>query len=124
MAEGSMQAGKLARSVTMCALLSIVLLAAGLTPAHADAIDGEWCREGRHFVIEGPRIVTYGGTRMTGDYDRHGFRYTVPAHEPEAGTEIVMQLHSETTLELFRRAQGAGEISRPGEIWNRCRVTS
>jgi hypothetical protein len=80
-------------------------------------------REDRHFAIEGPRIVTSGGTRMTGDYDRHGFRYTIPESEPEAGTVVVMVLHSETTLELFRRPRGATTNS-PGELWNRCRVTS
>ena len=106
------------------AALTLSVLALGAAVARADAIDGEWCREGRHFVIEGPRIVTYGGTRMTGDYDRHGFRYTVPASEPEAGIEVVMQLHSETTLELFRRQPGASQSNGPGEIWNRCRVTS
>lgn len=91
--------------------------------ALADAIDGEWCREGRHFVIQGPSILTYGGTRTTGDYDRHGFRYVVPATEPEAGSEIVMVLHSETTLELTRRPPGTAQTG-PGEVWNRCRVTS
>jgi len=101
------------------------LLVVGAGGARADAIDGEWCREGRHFVIAGPSIVTYGGTRMTGDYDRHGFRYTAPANEPEAGTEVVMILLGETTLELFRRAPGAaGQPSGAGEVWNRCRVTS
>ena len=105
-------------------LLGVAGVVALPAMARADAIDGEWCREGRHFVIEGPSIVTYGGTRMTGDYDRHGFRYTVPATEPESGVEIVMQLHSETTLELFRRQPGATQERAPGEIWNRCRVTS
>ena len=91
----------------------------------ATCIDGEWCREGRHFVIEGPNIITYGGSRMTGDYNRHGFRYTVPASEPEAGVEIVMALQSETTLTLFRQPKGgATNPPQTGEIWNRCRVTS
>ncbi|MDX2156518.1 MAG: hypothetical protein SFW09_08405 [Hyphomicrobiaceae bacterium] len=101
----------------------LALAALGAAEASADAIDGEWCREGRHFVIDGRNIITYGGTRMTGDYDRHGFRYTVPPPEPEAGTEIEMVLRSETTLDLFRRAQGATG-NGPAETWNRCRVTS
>lgn len=118
-----MDRARLASAMAGAFLLGAASLAVS-SPARADAIDGEWCREGRHFLIEGPRIVTYGGTRMTGDYDRHGFRYTAPASEPEAGTEIVMVLHSETTLELFRRPPGAERPSGPGEIWNRCRVTS
>lgn len=102
--------------------MAFIFIGPGL--AAADAIDGEWCRENRHFMIDGPSIVTYAGTRMTGDYTRHGFRYTAPPSEPEAGIEIVMQLHSETTLELFRKAPGANAPAGAGEIWNRCRVTS
>ncbi|MEZ5855350.1 MAG: hypothetical protein R3D67_11660 [Hyphomicrobiaceae bacterium] len=69
--------------------------------------------------------MTYAGTRMTGDYNRHGFRYTVPASEPEAGIEIVMSLQSETTLSLYRQQKGSPTNAPPaGEIWNRCRVTS
>ncbi len=105
---------------------SVVALAASIiagTSAQADAIDGEWCREGRHFKIEGPSILTYGGTQMTGDYNRHGFRYTVPAREPEAGIEIVMQLRGEELLDLFRRPQGA-KAEAQAESWRRCRVTS
>ena len=107
------------------ATLSIALatvVVAGST-ARADAIDGEWCREGRNFKIEGPNILTYGGTQMTGDYNRHGFRYTVPAREPEAGTEIVMQLRGEELLDLFRRPKGA-TADGAAESWRRCRVTS
>jgi hypothetical protein len=95
-----------------------------ITTAKADRIDGEWCREGYHFVIEGPRILTYGGTATTGEYSRHGFRYTAPATDPDSGAEIEMYLHSETTLELFRRVPGVPPVPGPGQIWNRCRVTS
>ena len=111
------------RQATAGAVAVALLVAIGTFEARADAIDGEWCREGRHFVIEGSNIITYGGTRMTGDYTRHSFSYRVPAPEPEAGLQIDMQLHSETTLELFRRPGGAA-ASAAGEIWNRCRVTS
>lgn len=104
-------------------LLTLALIVAGSCVARADAIDGEWCREGRHFVISGPSILTYGGTRMTGDYDRHGFRYTVPASEPEAGTEITMTLRSDELVDLFRKSPGSSAPQGP-EPWRRCRVTS
>ena len=104
-------------------IVAIATVVVAGTSAHADAIDGEWCREGRHFKIEGPSILTYGGTEMTGDYNRHGFRYTVPAREPEAGTEIVMQLRGEELLDLFRRPKGA-TTDGAAESWRRCRVTS
>ena len=107
-------------ATTFLGLLSLGAIAA---TARADQIDGEWCNSGRNFKIEGPNIQTYGGTEMTGDYDRHGFRYTVPANEPEAGTEIVMALRGEELLDLFKRPKGAKENGAP-ESWRRCRVTS
>lgn len=105
--------------------LAALVLGLGAVAARADAIDGEWCREGRNFKIEGPNITTYAGTRMTGDYDRHGFRYVAPGNEPEAGTEIVMRLRSDDLLDLYRRAAGATAPNSPDpEAWRRCRVTS
>lgn len=110
------------KGIVGCGFLLAVWL--GQTSAvRADAIDGEWCREGRHFTIEGPKILTYGGTHMTGDYDRHGFRYTVPASELEAGAEIEMQLRGEELVELRRKPPGAAQFSAV-EPWRRCRVTS
>ena len=103
--------------------LAMVSLAALTSAVRADQIDGEWCNAGRNFKIEGPNIQTYGGTRMTGDYNRHGFRYTVPANEPEAGTEIAMELRGEELLDLFKRPKGAKD-NAPPESWRRCRVTS
>jgi len=65
-------------------------------PVGADQIDGNWCRGLKHFSIDGPSIVTPGGTKMTGIYDRHGFQYVVPEGEPGAGTTITMaQQHDE-----------------------------
>lgn len=114
------------RSVTpgSATLLLVAALAGlGTATARADAIDGEWCREGRHFAISGPDILTYGGTRMKGDYDRHGFRYTVPANEPEAGAEIAMVLRGEELVYVFKKPKGATAAGEP-EPWRRCRVTS
>lgn len=101
----------------------VAMAVLGATSALADRIDGEWCRESRHFTIEGPNIVTWGGTRMTGDYDRHGFRYTVPANEPEAGTQVEMVLRGEELVDVFRRVDGSSAPPAP-ESWRRCRVTS
>lgn len=91
------------------------------TVALADRIDGEWCRESRHFAIEGPNILTWGGTRMQGDYSRHGFRYTIPAGEPDAGTDVEMHLLGEELVEVVKRSGGQ---AAPTETWRRCKVTS
>jgi hypothetical protein len=90
---------------------------AAATPAHADAIDGEWCLAGSHFKIEGPTIVTPGGNRIQGDYSRHGFRYIVPAGETGTGSEITMMLLDEEHVSV---RNGAAEST----VWRRCQVTS
>src|SRR5258706_11553873 len=92
---------------SVCAILPTVAL--------ADRIDGEWCLANSHFQIDGPTITTPGGAVLQGRYSRHGFEYTVPANEPGAGTEIVMLLINEETVQLTRP-------SSPGtEIWRRCK---
>lgn len=85
--------------------------------ARADAIDGMWCEGGRSMQIDGPAIVTPGGTSMTGDYDRHGFRYVVPPGERGAGKTVNMVLLGEYDLDV---TVGEG----PTERWRRCKLTS
>jgi hypothetical protein len=94
----------------VCATLPTVVL--------ADRIDGEWCLAASHFQIEGPIITTPGGSTLRGNYSRHGFAYTVPTNEPGAGSEIVMVLLNEETVQLTRQG------SPIAEIWRRCKVTS
>ena len=91
-------------------------------PAHADAIDGDWCsRDGRHMRIEGPSITIPSGARISGDYSRHTFRYSGPAGDPEEGQDIAMRLLSEELMTLTRTAGGdAG----PAEEWRRCQAMS
>ena len=87
-------------------------------PAWADRIDGNWCYETRSLHIEGPNIVTPGGARMTGDYDRHGFRYTVPAGEPDAGADVDMVQFDDNTVQVT-----TGGANPRTETWNRCKLT-
>jgi hypothetical protein len=98
------------------AALAVWLGAAGA--ASADVIDGNWCAgDGRTLSIAGPRIITPGGSALTGDYSRHRFAYTVPPPEAGAGAQVSMQLLNEDTVRLV-----AGRA--PEEIWHRCDVTS
>jgi hypothetical protein len=105
----------------LCRTAAIVVAACGLnmwaSHAYADAIDGQWCLASSHFAIEGPNILTPGGNRIVGNYSRHGFTYVVPANELGAGTEIVMVLFNEETVQLTRSG------SAP-ETWRRCKPTS
>ncbi|MEQ8248902.1 MAG: hypothetical protein RID42_14590 [Alphaproteobacteria bacterium] len=98
-------------------LVTVVLLGAFVAgTAWADAIDGEWCSvQGRTLAIEGPRIHTPGGNRIEGLYDRHGFIYTVPPGEPDAGKEVRMVMVNEDTVQM---AVGAATAF---QTWRRCR---
>src|SRR5262245_33967663 len=90
---------------------------ASVCSARGDAIDGQWCLGASHFEISGPSIRTPGGNDITGNYDRHGFDYVVPANEEGAGTKIVMVLLNEETVRLTRGT------SVP-ETWKRCKPVS
>jgi hypothetical protein len=99
----------------MC--IVFVAIVVGAISAQADAIDGQWCLGASHFEINGPNIRTPAGTRVTGNYDRHGFAYVVPANEGGAGTQIVMVLVNEEIVHLTR-----GNSSP--ETWKRCKPVS
>ena len=106
-------------------LLVLAAMCAALpAPARADAIDGHWChKDGRRMSIEGPAIVTPGGTSMAGDYDRHGFAYVVPAGEPGAGGRVTMDLESDDIIQLTLPALGPGPNPPVIETWQRCDLT-
>jgi hypothetical protein len=100
-------------SRVLLALVAFTGLAA-VTPAKADAIDGDWCfDDGRHFSIRGPAITTPGGIPTKGDYRRHSFSYVLPEGEVGAGATVDMLLLNENTVQL--QASGATEI------WLRCK---
>ncbi len=98
--------------------MRVLFVAAGLGlvagSAWADSIDGAWCRTGARVVISGPSIVTPGGAKMSGMYDRHGFSYVVPAGEPGAGGMMEMRLLGEYDMQSRIGASG------PVEDWRRC----
>ena len=107
------------RRLAAAAVTAAVLLAPA---ARADAIDGEWCaRDGaRTMSIRGPAVVTPGGHRLTGEYERHFFRYQVPAGEPKAGGTVSMVLLDEDTVRLSEAADRRAAMEADGEIWHRC----
>jgi len=103
--------------MSRAAILGCFALLVSALPAHADAIDGQWCLGASHFEIKGPNIRTPGGNDISGNYDRHGFTYVIPANEEGAGTQIVMVLLNEETVHLTRGT------SAP-ETWKRCKPVS
>ncbi|MEQ8708222.1 MAG: hypothetical protein RIC36_04470 [Rhodospirillales bacterium] len=98
----------------------LTLLGTALLPtlAQADAIDGHWCKGVSILSIDGPKIMTPGGTSMQGSYDRHGFEYFAPAGEADAGQTVVMVLHGDDLMRL-RRSNQPDTV----EDWHRCQKT-
>jgi len=102
-------------------LLVLLLVVALALPARADAIDGNWCsQEGKRITIAGPAIVTPGGTRMTGDYDRHYFSYVIPPSEPGAGEIVLMTLMGEELVHIRTGADATQAATAPAVAWRRC----
>lgn len=102
-------------TIAICA----TMLSAGA--ARADVIDGDWCSpDGKHLSIRGPDIVTPGGTRASGNYDRHAFSYVVPARDPNAGFTVAMRLVNEETMQFRIGADAQAAAGAPMQIWHRC----
>ena len=88
-----------------------------VSPASADAIDGHWCHaaSGKRLSIDGPAITTPGGNHISGDYDRHGFRYIIPAPEQPAGKAVTMNVLDDENMQLTGGFAGASV-----QDWRRC----
>ena len=99
------------------AVFVVALAVVPISSARADAIDGTWCKETKTMQIDGPAIVTPGGHSIKGDYNRHAFRYVVPANEPGAGQRVDMILMDEYDVQV-KVGDGAPEV------WKRCEPTS
>jgi hypothetical protein len=110
------------RYMSLLAAIAVATLL-GSAPALADKIDGNWCySDGRTMSIDGPAIVTPGGTKMTGEYDRHHFRYIVPQGEADAGAQVVMVQFDEYTIEVTTSPATTAGNGRT-EVWKRCDLT-
>ena len=106
-------------------LIVMILLGVGMiSPAMADAIDGDWCYAGRHLMIDGPKIVTPGGTSMMGTYDRHAFRYKIPTSEKGAGENVFMVQRSEELMNFWQTPEAAPGPETPPQVWTRCKNIS
>lgn len=107
-------------SVFRGALVCSLLIGGMILPtgsALADRIDGQWCNQDRSLTIEGPRITTPGGNKLSGDYGRHDFSYTAPAGEAGAGARVALRLINDDNVEV----RFGGDSP---QLWRRCRVTS
>ena len=86
-----------------------------IQPVFADAIDGDWCRaDGKRMTIRGPAIVTPGGQKTKGDYNRHFFSYVILSGEAHAGATVSVQLLGEYLAHARQGADG------PVQEWRRC----
>jgi hypothetical protein len=95
--------------------------AMGACPALADVIDGHWCfPDGKRFSIQGPTIVTPGGSHIQGDYARHFFSYVVPQGDPGTGQTVSMILINEDTVQLRIGPAPSYSSDGPAQVWHRC----
>ncbi len=102
--------------------MAAVIIFAASPSALADRIDGDWCSaSGKHLTIKGPEITTPYGVTMQGQYGRHEFVYIAPEGDPDAKTQIYLQLLSEEEMNFYRITN-----NQPGEpeLWRRCEVNS
>jgi hypothetical protein len=94
---------------------------AGAFPVWADAIDGHWCfPDGKRISIQGPDIVTPGGSHIQGDYARHFFAYLMPQAEVGGGQTVSMTLINEDTVHLRIGTAPSYSSDGPAEVWHRC----
>jgi hypothetical protein len=62
---------------------------------------------------------TPGGTSITGDDDRHGFRYVAPAGDEHAGNTVTLALIDDDTVTVDVTMPTS---SIPTQTWKRCRA--
>ena len=99
----------------------ILLLFVTIGPALADAIDGQWCsKNGQSIIIEGDRVISPGGAKLIGDYDRHHFIFTMPSGEHNGGKEVDMVLVNPGTVHTRYKSAGAEMETGNPETWVLC----
>ncbi len=104
-----------------CLVMLVTVLPA--SEARADAIDGHWCYvDGKRMSIDGPTIVTPHGTKMQGNYDRHGFNYIIPRSEPLPGSYVHMNLIDDDTLYVKVSPDKSRVAGVPTQVWRRCKA--
>jgi hypothetical protein len=90
-------------------------------PALADAIDGTWCfSDGKRMFIQGPAIITPGGSHVQGEYGRHSFSYVATPADPGAGQTVWMLLINEDTVHLRIGAPATYSSDGADQEWRRC----
>ena len=89
-------------------------------PALAGVLDGSWCApDGRSITVAGTNVVTPGGQKTSGAYNKEAFHFRVPPGEWDAGKEIWMELKtpdSARVSSLSDHQQGPP----PHDRWRRC----
>jgi hypothetical protein len=98
----------------MLTLMATIGVVAASDLAMADAIDGDWCSNGKRMSIRGPAITTPGGQQTSGNYTRHFFSYVIPTGETGAGSTVEIQLLGE----YLAHARQANDPSV--QEWRRC----
>ncbi len=106
------------------AAIAIAIAAfAAAAPAHADAIDGDWCDAAGHSLsITGPDIKTPGGAAIQGEYGRHEFAYMAPKQDIDAGRIVYLRLFDDNDMASVHIKDG--QADGDPVIWHRCKPVS
>lgn len=107
------------RRLKCLAAIGIAIVVAA-SPALADAIDGDWCNGSATMHVEFPSTIRIpSGRDVTGTCGRHACQFTTPAGETNGGTDVLMKLVNEQTMELWRFP-----TTPTPETWTRCQPVS
>ncbi len=92
-------------------------------PVRAGALDGTWCSpDGRRITVAGTSVLTPGGQRTSGIYNREAFHFLVPPNEWDAGKSIWMELKSPDSVRVSTLAENQ-QGPPPHDRWQRCAAT-
>lgn len=91
--------------------------------ALADQIDGNWCSPtGKTLSVDGPQVVTPGGSSVTANYDRHHVDFIIPKGEARAGERFVADQLGDEEIKVTIAGSAGAKIAKP-EIWTPCKPT-
>lgn len=101
------------------------IIAAMVTPAFADQIDGMWCKPNasERMLIDGTRVITPEGSEVTARYSRHAIEYDVPEGERPHGGRIHAEQLDDNRIDVSRIQRTQTEPPAH-DIWTRCEDVS
>ena len=102
-------------------LLSVLASLVFAAQAHADQIDGAWCKPNStdRMHINGSEVTTPAGNLVIAHYTRHSVEYDVPEGETPIGGRIRADQIDDERIDVARIKKV--QLEPPAhDIWTRC----